>query len=140
GFNVARAIGPLLGGVVLATFGLALPFWLNAISNLGIIAALLWWHPPQEAHRLPAESFGSAMRVGFRHARNNPDLRGTLVRGAAFFLFASAYWALLPLVAREQFGGGADLLGLLLSAIGAGAIAGAFALPWLKAKLGPDLL
>ena len=141
GFNVARAVGPVLGGVVLATFGLALPFWLNAITNLGIIAALLWWHPqPQEAHQLPMERFVSAMRVGFRYARNDPDLRATLTRGVAFFLFASAYWALLPLVARDQFAGGPNLLGVLLGAIGAGAIAGAFTLPWLRAKLGPDLL
>jgi len=140
GFNVARATGPVLGGVVLATFGLALPFWLNAISNLGIIAALLWWHPPPEVHRLPMERFVSAMRDGFRYAKNNPDLRGTLIRAVAFALFASAYWALLPLVARDQFGGGPDLLGVLLSAIGTGAIAGAFALPWLRVKLGPDLL
>jgi MFS family permease len=141
GFNVSRAVGPLLGGIVLAAFGVALPFWLNAISNLGIIAALLWWHPPpQHPHRLPVERFVSAMRNGFRHARYNPDLRATLMRGAAFCLFASAYWALLPLVARDQLGGGPNLLGLLLGAIGAGATAGAFALPWLRAKLGPDLL
>jgi len=87
---------------------------------------------------LPAERFGSAIRAGFRYARYNPHLRATLIRGAAFFLFASAYWALLPLVARRQIAGGPDLYGFLLGAIGAGAVGGAFALPWLKAKLGPD--
>ena len=80
------------------------------------------------------------MRAGFRYARNNPHLRATLIRGAAFFLFASAYWALLPLVAREQLAGGPELYGFLLGAIGAGAVAGAFVLPWLKSKLGPDRL
>src|SRR6185437_9189068 len=64
----------------------------------------------------------------------------TLVRAAAFFVFASAYWALLPLVARTQIAGGAGLYGGLLGAIGAGAVGGAFALPRLKAKLGPDRL
>jgi predicted MFS family arabinose efflux permease len=141
GVNVSRAVGPALGGVIVAKLGIAAPFWLNAISNLGIIGALLWWHPPQKRTRhLPAERFGSAIRTGFRHARNNPYLRATLIRGAAFFLFASAYWALLPLVARSQIAGGPDLYGFLLGAIGAGAVGGAFALPWLKAKLGPDLL
>jgi MFS family permease len=141
GFNVARAVGPFLGGIVLATFGLSLPFWLNAISNVGIIIALLCWHPPaEEARQLPVERFISAMRLGFRHARNNPDLRDTLIRGLGFFLFAGAYWALLPLVARDQFSGGPNLLGILLGAIGAGAIAGAFLLPYLKERLGPDLL
>jgi MFS family permease len=61
-----------------------------------------------------------------------------LIRSAAFFLFASSYWALLPLVARNQIAGGPDLYGSLLGVIGAGAVAGAFALPWLKTKLGPD--
>jgi MFS family permease len=141
GINISRAVGPALGGVMTAGLGIAAPFWFNVISNLGIIGALLWWHPPQKGTRhLPVERFGSAVRTGFRHARNNPNLRATLIRGAAFFLFASAYWALLPLVARNQIAGGPDLYGLLLGAIGAGAVGGAFALPWLKAKIGPDRL
>ena len=61
-------------------------------------------------------------------------LRATLVRAAGFFLFASAYWALLPLVARQQIGGGAGLYGILLGVIGVGAVGGAFLLPWLKRK------
>src|SRR5262249_16563718 len=81
-----------------------------------------------------------AVRAGVRHARSNPHLRATLIRGAAFFLFGSGYWALLPLVARNQIAGGPDLYGLLLGLIGAGAVGGAFALPWLKAKLGADRL
>jgi len=141
GVNVSRAVGPALGGVIVAKLGIAAPFWLDAISNLGIIGALLWWRPPQKgARHLPVERFSSAIRTGFRHARNNAHLRATLIRGAAFFLFASAYWALLPLVARSQIAGGPDLYGFLLGAIGAGAVGGAFALPWLKAKLGPDRL
>src|SRR5205807_6864813 len=77
-------------------------------------------------------------RTGFRYARNNPPLRATLLRAVAFFLFASAYWALLPLVARDQIAGGPELYGLLLGAIGSGAVAAAFVLPRLKAKIGPD--
>jgi predicted MFS family arabinose efflux permease len=139
GVNISRAVGPALAGVIVASWGIAAPFWLNAICNLGIIGALLWWQPPEKGQRrLPVERFGSAIRTGFRHARYNPHLRATLIRGAAFFLFASAYWALLPLVARQQIAGGPDLYGFLLGAIGAGAVGGAFALPWLKAKLGGD--
>lgn len=141
GVNVSRAVGPALGGVIVARFGIAAPFWLNAISNLGIIAALLWWKPAQKGTgHLPVERFTSAIRTGFRHARNNLYLRATLIRGAAFFLFASAYWALLPLVARNQIAGGPGLYGFLLGAIGAGAVAGAFMLPRLKTKLGADRL
>jgi MFS family permease len=139
GFNISRAVGPALGGLIVAWIGIAAPFWLNAASNFGIVGALLWWHAPKAStSRLPVERFGSAIRTGFRHARNNPHLRATLIRGAAFFLFASAYWALLPLVARTQVAGGPQLYGFLLGAIGAGAVGAAFILPWLKTKLGPD--
>lgn len=139
GVNVSRAVGPALAGVIVAAWGIAAPFWLNAVSNLGIIGALVWWQPPQGERRfLPPERFGSAIRTGLRHARYNPHLRATLIRGAAFFLFASAYWALLPLVVRQQIAGGPSLYGFLLGAIGAGAVGGAFALPLLKEKLGAD--
>src|ERR1700693_2218628 len=141
GFNASRAVGPALGGMLAARLGIASPFLLNAVSNLGLIVTLLWWLTPYKANRrVPTERYGSAIRTGFRHARNNPPLRATLIRGAAILLFASAYWALLPLVAREQVAMGPDLYSFLLGAIGAGAVGGAFALPWLQAKLGPDRL
>jgi MFS family permease len=139
GVNISRAIGPALSGVLTASFGIAVPFWLDAFSNLGSIGALAWWRPAKpRTRRLPAERLASAIRVGVRYARNNPPLRATLVRAVAFFLFASAYWALLPLLARSQIAGGAAVYGVLLGAIGAGAVGGAFALPRLKAKLGAD--
>src|SRR6266404_6377508 len=69
---------------------------------------------------------------------HSPPLRATLVRAIGFFLFASAYWALLPLVARDQIAAGPTLYGMLLGAIGAGAVLGALGLPWLKNKLEPD--
>jgi MFS family permease len=141
GFNISRAIGPALGGVIVAVWGIAAPFWLNAVSNLGVIAGLVWWRTPQTTGRqLPAERFINANRIGLRYARNNPHLRATLIRGVGFFLFASAYWALLPLVARNQIAGGPELYGVLLGAIGAGALIGAFGLPWLRRWLGPDRL
>jgi MFS family permease len=139
GINISRALGPALAGSIIGVAGIAAPFWVNALSNLAVIGALLWWRPPRSgAARLPAEPFLGAMRTGFRHARNNAHLRATLIRAVAFFLFASVYWALLPLVARNQIAGGPGLYGLLLGAIGAGAVGGAFALPWAKSRLGPD--
>ncbi|MGA9854386.1 MAG: MFS transporter [Gammaproteobacteria bacterium] len=141
GINVSRAIGPALGGLIIVGLGIAAPFWLNAITNLATVAALLWWRPPRSVQSpLPAEGFAAAIATGFRHARHNPHLRATLVRAVGFFVFASAYWALLPLVARMQIKGGPDIYGYLLGAIGIGAVSGAFALPWLKTKLGPDRL
>ena len=139
GVNISRAIGPALGGVLASGLGVAAPFWVNAFSNVGSIAALLWWRPPAAARsRLPAQRLVSAMRSGIRYARNNPPLRATLLRAICFFIFASAYWALLPLVARSQIGGGATLYGVLLGAIGVGAIGGALILPRLKARLDAD--
>jgi MFS family permease len=141
GVNVSRAVGPALGGLIIAGLGIVAPFWINAVSNLGVVGALGWWRPPQDrASQLPAERFVSAIRAGIRYARNNPLLRATLVRTVAFFLFASCYWALLPLVARNQIGGGPTTYGVLLGIIGASATVGSIALPWLKERLGPDRL
>jgi MFS family permease len=141
GINVSRAIGPALGGVIIGTLGIAAPFWLDAFSNVGVIAALIWWRAPKRsASALPPEPFGSAIRAGLRYARYNAHLRATLIRTVAFFVFGSAYWALLPLVARTQIAGGPALYGVLLGAIGASAVGGAFLLRRLKEKLGADSL
>jgi predicted MFS family arabinose efflux permease len=139
GYNISRAVGPALGGLAIAGLGAAAPFWIDALSDSVIVAALLWWRSPRKsAESLPAERLTSAVRTGLRYAANSRHLRATLMRALAFFPFAAAYWALLPLVARGQMTQGPGLYGLLLGAIGAGAIGGSFALNWLKAKLGPD--
>jgi MFS family permease len=139
GVNISRVIGPALAGIVILAFGIAAPFWLDAVSNLGVIGVILWWRPPVKAVRtLPAERLASAIRTGVRYARNNRELRATLVRAAGFFLFASAYWALLPVVTRSQLHGSPTLYGVLLGAIGAGAVGGAFMMPRLKARSGAN--
>ena len=141
GINVSRAIGPALGGIIVAAFGIAAPFWLDAVSNIGVIAALIWWRAPKKSDSpLPPEPFGSAVRTGLRYARYNSYLSATLIRTTAFFVFGSAYWALLPLVARTQIVGGPALYGVLLGAIGAAAVGGAFLLRRLREKLGADSL
>ena len=139
GVNVSRAVGPALGGLLVSAFGIAAPFWIDAFSNAGVIGGLFSWQPPARGRGgLPPERFGSAIRAGLRHARYNPHLTATLIRAAAFFLFASAYWALLPLVARQQPDSSPALYGLLLGVIGAGAVGAAFTLVWLKERLGAD--
>ena len=141
GYNISRAVGPAVGGLAIAWLGVSAPFWIYALSNVIILAALLWWRPPRRiTSSLPAERFTSALRTGLRHARHNHHLHDTLVRTLAFFPFASAYWALLPLIARAQPGQGAAFYGLLLAAIGVGAIGGSAVLSRLKAWLGPDAL
>ncbi len=141
GINVSRAIGPALGGLIVGALGIAAPFWFDAFSNIGVIAALVWWRAPKKSRSaLPPEPLVGAIRTGLRYARYNPHLRATLIRTTAFFIFASAYWALLPLVARHQILGGPALYGILLGTIGASAVGGAFLLRRLREKLGADWL
>ena len=138
GLNIRRAIGPALAGVAIGALGMAAPYWINALSTFAVIAALIWWRPPQPiAQSLPAEHVVNAIRSGLRYARYNPDLRATLIRSAGFFPLASVYWALLPLLVRARMAGGPETYGILLGAIGAGAVCGAFVLP-AAAKLGAD--
>jgi MFS family permease len=139
GFNISRAIGPALGGAAIAWLGIAAPFWINTIANLGVLGVLWWWRSPQRSvASLPAERVSNAIVTGIRYARYNSHLRATLMRAVGFFLFGSAYWALLPLVARNQIAGGPELYGIMLGVIGVGAVTGAFALPWFKKTLGAD--
>ena len=130
GFNISRAIGPAVAGILITAVGVAAPFALNAASYLVIIAALLLWKPePLAPDPLPPEPLFASMLEGLRHTAYNVPLKATLVRAAGFFLFASAYWSLLPLIARQLPGGGPELYGSLLGAIGAGAVVGALSLP-----------
>lgn len=141
GINVSRAVGPALGGFMIAAMGIAAPFWANAFSNVGVIGALVGWRTAKRrASDLPPESFGNAVIAGLRHARFNSALGAALIRASAFFLFASAYWALLPLLARSQIGGSPALFGALLGTIGASAVGGAFALRPLRERWGTDRL
>ncbi len=140
-FSLSRAIGPALGGFAIAAFGYAFPFWCYVVGNLTLVGAVLWWRAPRRIKEtLPAERLSSALRTGLRYARNNRDIDSTLIRAVAFFPFASAYAALLPLVARAQMHNGPAIYGLLLGMIGVGSILGSFALNGLKARLGPDRL
>jgi len=139
GFNLSRAVGPALAGAIIGPLGIAAPFVINAVSNFGVIGVLFGWREPQAAAgALPPERLSSAVGIGLRYAVNNVALRRTFVRTVAFFLFASSYWALLPLVARQRVSGGAAIYGLLLGAIGLGAVGAAFVMPYWKKRFGAD--
>ncbi len=140
GVNLARAIGPTIGGVLIVLSGAATAFFLNALSEFIIIAALLVWKPVQTQRTSEPEQLVSAIVAGLRFAAYSAALKNVLWRAAAFFLFASAFWALLPLVARQSLRGDAGLYGMLVGAVGAGAVAGATLLSRLDRKLGPDRL
>jgi MFS family permease len=134
GFNLARAAGPALAGLIVAAFGPGWTYLLNALSFVGVLAVLYRWRREPDERILPSERFFSAMRAGLRYVRHAPDVRAPIVRGSTFIICGSALWALLPLVARAQ-GQGATGYGLLLAALGAGAVSGAMVLPLVKQRL-----
>lgn len=138
GFNLARAVGPAVGGLLIAATGPAAVFLLNAASFVGIIAVLYRWKPSQVVHAAPTERMGSALAAGIRFTRHSPPLRAVLVRTGSFILAASALWALLPVVANQRLGLSATGYGILLGSIGVGAIGGASVLPYLRERLSVD--
>jgi MFS family permease len=138
--NGARAIGPAIAGVLVAAVGPWLVFMLNALSYVGILVALLRWRREHQKSTLPAERFFSAIRVGMRFVTHTRALQIVLIRGSAFFIFASATWSLFPLIVRQELRRGPEIYGLLLTCIGIGAVAGALLLPKVRAKFSRDTL
>jgi len=132
GFNIGRAIGPALGGLVVAAAGPAAVFGLNALSYLGVLAVLWRWRRPPQDKLGAGEQMLGAIGAGIRYVRFAPLLRAVLLRTALFILPASALWALLPVVARDALGLDATGFGLLLGALGIGSVAGAVVLPRLR--------
>ena len=129
GFNIGRAVGPALGGLVVAAAGPAAVFGLNALSYLGVLAVLWRWRRRPQDELGAGEQVLGAIGAGVRYVRFAPLLRAVLVRTALFILPASALWALLPVVARGRLGMDATGFGVLLGALGAGSVLGAALLP-----------
>jgi MFS family permease len=132
--NIARAVGPAIGGALVAAAGPGWVFALNAVSFLGVLAVLVWWKREPKVKVLGPEHVGSALRAGLRFVRSSPRIRTVLVRASAFVIFATALWALLPVVARSHLGLGSGGYGLLLGAVGVGAVLGAWTLPRARAR------
>ncbi len=140
GFNIARAAGPALGGLIVAAAGPEATFALNAVSFLGVLVVLVRWKRPIEPSILPTERFFGAMQTGARYVRHAPELIAVLWRGTSFVFCGSALWALLPVVARVELQRGPGSYGLLLGMLGVGAVTAAFALPHLKRNNSTDLV
>jgi MFS family permease len=138
GMNVSRAIGPAVAGAIIAAVGPGAVFLLNAASFVGVIAALSRWRREPRASALAAERLAGAIRAGLRYARHAPALQRVLARGVAFYAFASANWALLPLIVRQELGRGPETYGLFVALIGAGAVGGALLLPGIRARMSRD--
>lgn len=142
-FNLARAIGPALGGFLVGAFGAAWVFALNAFSFVAVLGGL-WRVPP---HLVPQSKGKATPRAvlrslgeGWNFLRESPHLLGILLRSSFFMLTGSGVWALLPVVARDHLGAGATGYGILLSAFGVGSVIGALSIPALRRRLPLDAM
>jgi MFS family permease len=139
-YNIARAIGPALGGAIVAFAGPTAVFMLNSLSFVGVIAVIYRWRRESEQSISPSERMLGAMHAGLRYASHAPELRNILVRATLFASSATAVWALLALYARRELGLGAMGYGVLLGGLGIGAIIGALVLPRFRSRVSSDRL
>ncbi|HSP90149.1 MAG TPA: MFS transporter, partial [Vicinamibacterales bacterium] len=140
GFNLARSVGPAIGGVIVAAIGAAAAFLVNAVSYIGIIATLLWWRPKRLPGDLPPEPLGAAMAAGLRYVSLSPHLLAILLRCTLYTIPIAAVPALMPIVARDLLGGGAATFGILLGGFGVGAMLGALSSATLRHRFSSDTL
>jgi len=135
GFNLTRAIGPALAGFLILLGGSSLAFSLYTVSILAVIGALLTWQRGKRFTGLPREHLASAMRAGVRFVRNTPAIRCAMLRTIAYSLPASAPWALLPLLVREQLHLGPGMYGLILGMMGVGGVTSGMLLPLVRGRI-----
>jgi len=142
--NLARAVGPALGGLMVAAFkrtdtGTAYVFLLNSISFAGVIWVLVnWKRIPLFKSALPSERMAASIRSGLRYVRYAPNLQASLLRAFTFTFFFSAVWALLAVVARNDLHQGALGYGILNGSLGLGAVAAAFTLAHVRHRFSTD--
>jgi MFS family permease len=132
--NLARSVGPAIGGLVIAAAGPAATFALNAVSFCGVIFVLYRWRRQPVRTVLPAERVLGAIRSGVRYVRHAPAVLAVLTRSVSFTLFASSLLALLPSFARFELGRGPAGYGILLGFFGVGAVVAASVLPRARAR------
>ena len=138
-FNMARSVGPAIGGVLLSLSGPKLAFTVNALSYTLMIAVLLRWRPRATGRRDKHAVF-PAIGAALRFCANSSPIRRVLARGFAFGLGATAYQALIPLVVREQVGGNETDFGLVLGAFGVGSVLTALCIGPARRRLGPETI
>ncbi|RVT89970.1 MFS transporter [Rhodovarius crocodyli] len=135
-FNIARALGPAAGGLIVASFGVGVAFAINAVCIAALAVALVFWKREAPRASLPPESFLSAIAVGLRFVRNTPAVKAAILRAMVFFLFGAAVWGLMPLLVRQELQLGAEAFGLMLGCMGAGAVFSGFIMPRFRARYG----
>lgn len=140
GFNIARSVGPAIGGAIVAAAGAAAAFGVNAASYIALLIVLARWQRPPRTNALPSETLVIAMGAGVRYVWMSPHIRTVLLRAAVFGFGASSILALLPLVAKHLVAGGPLTYGLLLGAFGVGAVTGALSASRLREKLSTEAI
>jgi MFS family permease len=139
-FNVARSLGPAIGGAIVAAANVATTFVVNAVCYLGLIAVLIRWRPRPRERLFPREPIGTAMVSGLRYVSMSPSILTVLLRAFSFSLAGSAIWGLMPVIARDGIHGGPLSYGLLLCAFGVGAVGGALSSARLRHRLGNEVM
>jgi MFS family permease len=138
-FNLARSLGPALGGGIVSLGGAGSAFVANALSYLMVIA-VLWRWKPQPAPPKEKRALHAVIAEGFRFALGSPQVRTIMLRAFTFTTTGAAAWALMPLVASEMLGRGSAVFGLLLGALGAGAVVGALTSTWFRARFSAEAI
>ena len=138
GFNIARSLGPAIGGIIVAAAGAAMAFVINALSYIGLLVVLARWKSPPPQHVLPREPLGVAIGAGIRYVAMSPGIRNVLLRSFLFGIGASSLMALLPIVVKVRMGGGPLTFGAMLGAFGVGAVAGALASARVRQRLSTE--
>jgi MFS family permease len=138
GFNLARSVGPAIGGLIVAAAGAAAAFVINALSYVGMLATLFWWKPERPRSSLPPEPLGTAIHAGVRYVLLSPHLIAVLARCLLFAIPMAAVPALMPIVARDLLDGGAPTFGILLAGFGFGAMVAALSSAALRARYSSD--
>ena len=134
--NIGAAVGPTLGGFIVAASGPWFVFMLNAISFVGLIVFLHKWKRSIKFGELPPERVFGAMRAALRYIRHSPHIHGLFVRDLAFSIFGSALMALLPILTRHDLHLDSTAFGILVGCFGLGAIISGFVvLPRLPKRL-----
>ncbi|WP_028350541.1 MFS transporter [Bradyrhizobium murdochi] len=134
-YNIARSVGPAIGGIVVVTAGAVAAFALNALLYLPLMLALFLWKPFSEPSRLPPERFNRAIVTGVRYIANSPSIKIVLTRSMVTGAIGGAIIALMPLVARDLLHGDAQTYGIMLSAFGLGAVIGALNLTEVRKRM-----
>lgn len=138
--DAARAVGPPIAGLLVAWAGAEWVFAINAVSFIAVIVALLAWKRTPSLPVAEREPLGQSIVAGIRYISRSAGMRRILVHAALFAFPASALWALLPVVASQQFHLRAIGYGTVLGTVGVGAVIGVFVMKWLNATMSANAL